>query len=287
MRAFTGIFVLPLAVCLSLISFAQTDEAAQKIDLGIIVMPTMKDAQSILKQLKNGTEFSVLAKENSIDASAVDGGYVGKIDPNTLRLELRKAALELKTGEISDVVQISSGFAVLKAFASPPATSDLNPKQISALLATGAIRIGPQVDGLVEANAVLRDYVKDQPSDWNRDLAKTCELRKTTLAGAKTILTGALAPGAAGGEQYSPLQKIQGHTVLAQLYGYSGEMEKSVTEWKAAYDLAQTADPNYLPNLEESLGASYLHMSEMEERHLYATRRDLDIFPAIAPSSKL
>ena len=102
MRAFTGIFVLPLAVCLSLISFAaQTDEAAQKIDLGIIVMPTMKDAQSILKQLKNGTEFSVLAKENSIDASAVDGGYVGKIDPNTLRLELRKAALELKTGEIS------------------------------------------------------------------------------------------------------------------------------------------------------------------------------------------
>jgi len=284
MRTLRDAFAVLFALSCSFVSLAQTDAVPRKIDLGIIVMPTLDDAKSVVEQLKNGADFSVLAKEKSIDATAVDGGYVGNIVPNTLRLELREAALELKTGEISNILQIPSGFAVLKALAAPPATSDLNPKRISSLLATGAIHIGPQVDGLVEANAVLRDYVKDQPSDWNRDLAKTCELRRTTLAGAKTILTGALGSHATASEQYSPLQRLQGHTVLAQLYGYSGEMEKSIAEWKAAYDLAQTADPNYLPNLEESLGTAYLHMSEMEN-NIYTGSRDLDIIPPLHPQA--
>jgi len=290
MRAFTAIFALLFAGCLSLISLAQTDVGPHKIELGIIVMPTLSSAKSVVEQLKSGADFSVLAKEKSIDATAVDGGYVGNIDPATLRLELREAVAALRAGEISSIVQISSGFAVLKVLAAPPATIDLNPKRIAALLGNGAIHIGPQVDGLVEANAVLLDYAKNQPGDWNRDLAndwhrdlaKTCELRKTTLAGAKTILTDALSGGSSAGQQYSALQKIQGHTVLAQLYGYSGEMEKSVAEWKAAYDLAQTADPNYLPNLEESLGVAYLHKSEMDN-NIYTGSRDLDIIPPLHP----
>ena len=51
---------------------------------------------------------------------------------------------------------------------------------------------------------------------------------------------------------------------------------------EGSYDLAQTADPHYLPNLEESLGAAYLHMSEMEN-DVYRGSRDLDIFPPLRP----
>jgi hypothetical protein len=81
-------------------------------------------------------------------------------------------------------------------------------------------------------------------------------------------------------EPLTATDRIQGHSVLAQLYAYSGEMEKSIAEWKAAYQLAVGEDPRHLPNLEESLGASYLHMAEMENG-VYRDSRDLDIFPPL------
>ncbi len=280
MRAFTGICVLWCAVACSSISLAQIDGASHKMNLGIIVMPTMEGAQSVIEQLKKGTDFTVLAKEKSIDASAVDGGYIGNVDPTQLRVELRNAAEALKTGEISSPVQISSGFAVLKALTVAPPTTDLNSKRISSLTGRGAIHYGAQVSGLNEADAAFLDYARQ--GDWNRDLAKMCELRKGSLAKAEENIAEILAKGTATSKQLTRVKQIQGHSVMAQLYSYSGEMEKSIVEWKAAYDLAQIEDPRYLPNLEESLGAAYLHMSEMENG-VYKGSRDLDIFPPLHP----
>ena len=59
-------------------------------------------------------------------------------------------------------------------------------------------------------------------------------------------------------------------------------MENAIDQWKAAYELAQTVDSGALPNLEESLGASYLHLSEMENG-VYRDNSDLDIFPPLNP----
>src|ERR1700728_2235908 len=70
---------------------AQAGDAPHAMELGIIVTPTMADAERVLKQLSTGTDFSVLAKEISIDASASNGGYMGKLDPSQLRSELRDA----------------------------------------------------------------------------------------------------------------------------------------------------------------------------------------------------
>jgi tetratricopeptide (TPR) repeat protein len=282
MRVFQWSSALLFALMYSLICLAQTGGEPRKINLGIIVMPTMEGAQSVVEQLKKGTDFSVLAKEKSIDASAVDGGYMGNLDPSELRVELRNAAQNLKIGELSGVVQMPSGFAVLKVLPAAPPTSDLNPNRISSLVGTGAIRLGALVAGVVEADAAFLDYAKAEPSGWNHDLPKMCELRKESLAGTKNVIAGALAPDSATGRHLSRLQQMQGHSVLAQLYAYSGEMEKSITEWKAAYDLAQTEDPNYLPNLEESLGVAYLHMSEMDNG-VYKDSGDLDIFPPLRP----
>ena len=53
-------------------------------------------------------------------------------------------------------------------------------------------------------------------------------------------------------------------------------MEQSTREWKSAFDLALTAEPEALPNLEDSLGASYLHWSEMQN-DMYRGNTDLDI----------
>lgn len=277
-RAFA---LLMVAVMCAFAANAQTAEEPRKIDLGILVTQTREEAQKALQQLENGADFAVLAKEKSIDATASDGGYMGRVDPNQLRIELREALHGRKVGELIGVVSLPSGFAILKVLPAAPPTSDLNPKRISALLATGAIRYGTPVAGLNEANAAFLQYPK--PDGWDRDLHQICEVRRNSLAGAKEAMAGALAPNSTSGIHLSVLEQIQAHGLLGELYAYSGEMEKSVTEWKAAYDLARTAEPGFLPDLEEAIGISYLHWSEMEN-NAYHGSGEMDIFPPRHPN---
>lgn len=260
---------------------AQAGRQACTIDLGIIVTPTKAEAESLRKQLSNGKDFAVLAKEKSIDATASDGGYMGKLDPNHLRPELRDALHGHGVGQFTDVVQLPSGFAVVKVLAAPPPMADLNPKRISSLVSIGAIRFGAPVSGLGEADAAFQDYPK--PDGWSHDLHEVCEIRGESLAAAKDAVKGFVGSGAPTDKGPSgAIEQIQGHSALAQLYAFSGELEKSIAEWKAAYQLAQSEDPKHLPNLEESLGVSYLHLSEMENG-AYSASQDTDIFPPLHP----
>ena len=281
-RTISGFYaLLMLAAICTIQAKPQAAEASHALDLGIIVTPTMSDAQTVLKQLSSGTDFSVLAKEKSTDATASDGGYMGKLDPDQLRPELREALRRHSVGQLTDVVQLPSGFAILKVLPAAPATADLNPRRISSLASTGAIRYGPQVSGLGEADAALRDFPK--ADGWNRDMHQVCEIRQRSLSGAKDIMhdfVNSDRPGPSG--PITTTDRIDAHSVLAQLYAYSGEMDKSITEWKAAYKLAEITDPKRLPNLEESLGVSYLHLAEMENG-VYSESTDLDIFPPLRP----
>ena len=244
-------------------------------------MPTLEGAKEIVKELANGKDFAILAKEKSIDATASDGGYMGKVDPAQLRIELREAVRGHNSGQLTNIVQLPSGFAVLKILPDSPAMNDLNPKRISSLIETGAIRIGPLVSGVTEANLAFQAYA--QRSGWDaRDLRRTCEIRTKSLEDAKTSVHDTLAHIQESGGQVSLPDQIAGHSALAQLYGYSGEMGESIAEWKIAYELATKGDPASLPNLEESIGTAYLHLSEMEN-NMYRGSSDLDIFPPMHP----
>ena len=46
--------------------------------LRVIVVTSAEQAQRILERLKNGEDFATLAKRESVDATADDGGYMGK-----------------------------------------------------------------------------------------------------------------------------------------------------------------------------------------------------------------
>ena len=258
---------------------AQTPESPKSLDLGIIVVPTRRDIDQVVKELQAGMDFSVLAKERSIDATAVNGGYLGNTVPGQLRAELRRAIEARKAGQLSDVVELPTGFAVLKIFSSPPSTTDLNPKRISSLIATGAIRYGAPLSGLVEANAIMQQFPK--PEGWNRDLQQICTLRKQSLAQARSDLRRALdAEKQPQMDHDTIVDQINGHAALAQLFAYDGEMDESIDEWKIAYRMAQDEVPVFLPNLLESLGTAYLHRSEMRNG-IYLNSSSLDIFPPL------
>jgi len=71
--AFSALLLLTVISALPVV--AQEGGVPPQLDLGIIVMPTQVGAEAVLKQLNSGADFSVLAKEKSTDATAVDGGY--------------------------------------------------------------------------------------------------------------------------------------------------------------------------------------------------------------------
>ena len=269
----TAITALPAA--------AQAGGMPPQLDLGIIVMPTQASAEAVLKELNAGADFSVVAKEKSTDATSVDGGYLGKMDPKTLRLELQEALKGRTVGQLTDVVRLPSGFAILKVLTHAPALEDLNTNRITSLIATGVIQLGAVVSGYPEALAAMRDYPK--PEGWPRDMRQVCQVRTDSAKNAKLALRDALKSTL--GTQTTTEQQvalIQGETALAQLYAFSGEMPESIDAWKAAIKLAETADPRYMPNLLESIGGTYLHWSEMENG-TYSGSRDLDIFPPLDP----
>jgi tetratricopeptide (TPR) repeat protein len=279
MVAFSALLLL-IAIS-SLPTAAQTGVAPTQLDLGIIVMPTQAGAETVLKQLNAGADFSVVAKEKSTDATAVDGGYMGKLDTKGLRPELREALNGRTAGQITNVVQLPSGFAILKVLAHVPALEDMNTDRLKSLMSTGVIQPGAPVGGYPEALAAMRDYPK--PEGWPRNMRQVCEVRTETAKNGKLALRDALASTL--GTQTTTEQSqmlIHGESALAQLYAFSNEMPESVEAWKQALKLATTADPGRIPTLLESIGTIYLHWSEIENG-IYNGSRDLDIFPPLDP----
>src|SRR3989442_12722953 len=77
--------------------------------LQIMVVESPSEAQEILERLKRGEDFATLARERSVDPSAPDGGYLGKVEPSALRVEIRDALKGVGPGHLTQVVKIPAG----------------------------------------------------------------------------------------------------------------------------------------------------------------------------------
>jgi tetratricopeptide (TPR) repeat protein len=254
-------------------------ESGSALELRIIVVETSAQADRVLDRLKRGEDFAVVAKQVSIDPTASDGGYMGRIDPATLRPELRDAVRGVPPGQTTGIISTLGGYAVLKVIA-PAESAPLQntaPARILSSSATGTIRYAPNVGGKGEADLAFRDFPKSP--GWNQNLQAMCDVRRKSLASVIADVVKSLDPSNPNGVAHGrPLDQIQMHYALANLYAYEGEMQKSVEQWQTAYEIASAQLPAAMPELEEVLGIAYLHKSEMEN-DVYRHPGERCIFP--------
>jgi hypothetical protein len=269
---------LPLLVMVVLPQSGWSD-AARTIPAEMIVAGSLKDAQAIQRRLKNGEDFSVLAKELSIDPTSSDGGYLGEVDPESLRIELRDALLALAPRQISSVVSIPSGFAILKRLdASKPSSESAT--EHTRLLATSALataRLTRDTSGYSEMVAAIRNNIPPG-GDWGLDLKAVCDARE------KAPLTGiaALQQQLAGlGSGEDPTRLAYLHYTIAGLTSSLGEIDNAISEWEEAYKLAVSARrPDIAHNLDETLAVGYLHRALSADHGSHPPVNETELVPA-------
>ena len=268
-----------LAVLQPAVGIVRAQSPPPTVDLRIIVVDSSLLADRVTQRLKSGEDFAALARELSIDPTASDGGSMGRVDPSSLRAELRDALKGIVPGQTTSVVRVPSGYAILKVV--PPGDADAlqntSPARILPSAATGAIRDAPNVGGKGEADLAFRNFPK--PDGWSQDLQAMCRIRKQSLASVVDTVKQALDPANPNGVSHGrPLDIIQMHYALANLCAYQGEMDQALEEWQAAYQIAASQLAAAMPELEEALGIAYLHKSEMDN-DVYRHPGDRCIFP--------
>jgi tetratricopeptide (TPR) repeat protein len=267
---FGGLVLLSSVVALGSPLFAQQSRAKQnpaggEIPLQVIVVRSAEEAQQVLDRLKKGAGFGQLARERSIDPTADAGGYMGVLDPATLRAELRDALVGVGPGQISGIVRLPSGYAILKVVegGAPNGSKEADPARNQALAATGAVKFAPDVGGQGEAEGALFQFPK--PGNWNQDPRTICEVRKRSLADATEQVQKYVSPeNQAFLKLQPPLDVMQAHYAMGQLYAYQGNMDLAIAQYEEAYRVTISDIPDAVPMMEEALGIIHLHKSEME-----------------------
>jgi len=260
-------------------SGAGQDAPPKTIPVRVIIVGSAADAGKILEQLKSGADFAVLAREKSVDATSVDGGFMGNLNPATLRAELRDALQGLGPGQLSQVVKLSAGFAILKVL-QPKEIPDLDEAEQArqfAISALGSVRYSFDISGLNETQAALSSFPK--PDDWYQDLRGACEMRERSRAAAKDRAERYLSPAAAAQDRNrQPFDVLAALEALGQLHAYQGEIDEAIAQWEIAYRTAVTDLPRAVSYLDELLGIAYYRRSEVQN-DIYHNPGDRCIFP--------
>ena len=85
------------------------------------IAETSSAAQEILREIRNGADFSTLAEENSDDtATATSGGDLGWFRRGRMTPEFEEVAFSLKIDETSDIVQTPFGLHIIRLDGSRP-----------------------------------------------------------------------------------------------------------------------------------------------------------------------
>jgi hypothetical protein len=237
-----------------------------ELTLRVIVLGTADEARRIVDELHSGGNFVLLARQHSLDPSASNGGLLGPMRLSALRPELRDALNGLGIGDISPVVRIPTGFAILRVEAN--AEGGGSPRAVNAgLAATGSVRYVADIAGFGEASVIFQQA--DKPEGWQQDLTAMCRVSRQSIAETQRSFEDDLLAGRFEASDF-PHDLVQAHVVLGQLHAYSGRMGPAIESLTKAYDLAGVRMPEGRPNLEELLAVAHLHKGALDGRHFHA-----------------
>src|SRR3989338_7746499 len=93
------------------ITLRKGEEAIQK---GTMDEPVKRKAGVLIAQLKQGTDFEKLAKENSQDAHAAQGGLIGFVKRGEMVGTIDQALFSLPEGTFSDVLETENNYHIFK-----------------------------------------------------------------------------------------------------------------------------------------------------------------------------
>jgi len=243
---------------------SNSTRASREVTLRVIVVATADEAQRILDRLNRGENFVVLAQTESIDSSASNGGLLAPTSVELLRPELRAALEGMTPGGASRMVPIPTGYAVVKLVDEVPVSGDATGAAPNrAMLATGSVKLVMNVGGLPEAEAALDQLPK--PADWNHEPRTICNARKQSLAATRTALESFLSVArAAERAERPPLERLQAHYGLGQLYAYDGAMAQTIEQYEQALQIARSEVPTWILPMAEAVGVACLHKGEMD-----------------------
>jgi tetratricopeptide (TPR) repeat protein len=235
-----------------------------EVTLRVIVVDSAEEAQQIVARLNGGEDFIAVAQAESIDPTASAGGLLGKVTLSTLPAVLKDALVGVAPGQLTRVVQIPTGFAILKVVDdTDPANINMNAVNPASLATAANVRYVIDVSGLVEAEAILQAFPK--PSAWNQDPRTICQVRRQSLASSQRSLEDFLSRKALDGRgSRSPFDIMQAHFALAQLHAYDGRMDRALAEYQLAYDTSRAGVPAAAARMMEAMGVAHLHKAGME-----------------------
>ena len=232
------------------------------VTLRVIVVKSAEEAERIVARLNSGENFVALAKAESIDPTAGAGGLLGRVTLSILPAFLKDALQGVKPGQLSPVVRIPTGFAILKVVDdTDPANINMNAP--AAAGTANGVKYVIDLSGLVEAEALVQAFPK--PADWNQDPRAICQARRQSLASSQKSLEDFLSLERAGvGPSRPPFDVMQAHFALGQLHAYQGQMDRALDQYQRAYEVARAGVPEATMRMEEALGVAYLHRAEMD-----------------------
>jgi len=90
-------------------------QTGDKVRAQHILFKTREDAEKARKEIEGGADFAKMATQLSLDKlSAPLGGDLGEITPGKYPPEFEKAAFSLEPGKLSEVIETSYGYHLLK-----------------------------------------------------------------------------------------------------------------------------------------------------------------------------
>lgn len=266
-----GRFVAALAAVLLVVLPSHSTLFGQDDDpiLRLIVVATPDAADRIRAQVEQGESFALLAVRESTDATAAEGGWLGRVPREQLRPEVQAAIAGLRPGQVSHVVRIPTGYALFRV-EPPDADTPVADEVAPGLAAAGAVKFVYDFGGFSEARASLEAHARSR--GWQQSSHAACDERTHALATTRRVVDEFLASG--GLASRTPLDIMQLHVGLAQLDAYEGRMSESIARLESALRIAVAEIPEAVPSTWEALGIAHLHKAGLDN-HVHTEPGDL------------